>query len=66
MSDFNELKEKDLRKVSGAGSMNFPCPKCGGPGYICNGHYWCDDYRKCNYNHSVVGYNTDGKPIYWD
>ena len=49
-----ELKDEDLRGVSGGtGSMNFPCPKCGGPGYICNGHYWCDDYKVCAYHHAV-------------
>ena len=49
-----DLTDKLLEKVSGGtGSMNFPCPKCGGPGYICNGHYWCDNYKTCGYHHSV-------------
>ena len=48
-----ELKDVELNRVSGGGSMNFPCPKCGGPGYICNGHYWCDNYKTCCYHHTV-------------
>lgn len=65
MPDVKELKEEDLQMVSGGiGSMNFPCPNCGGPGYICNGHYWCDDSKVCGYNHDVV--KTPNGPQYWE
>ena len=61
---FAELTEEELRNVfGGTGSMNFPCPKCGGPGYICNGHYWCDDYKGCGYHH-VVERTPDGQLKY--
>ena len=50
-----KLSMEDLKQVfGGTGSMNFPCPKCGGPGYICNGHYWCDNYKTCGYHNAVV------------
>lgn len=59
----DELKEEQLEKVSGGGSTNFPCPKCGGPGYICNGHYWCDNYKTCGYHHAVAK-TADGQSKY--
>lgn len=61
-----EIKEEDLEKVTGGdtGSMNFPCPKCGGPGYISNGHYWCNNYRTCAYHHAVE--KTSYGLRYWD
>ena len=50
----HELTDEELVQVSGGtGSMNFPCPQCGGPGDICNGHYWCDNYKGCGYHNSV-------------
>lgn len=58
-----ELNGEDLSRVSGGGSMNFPCPRCGGPGYICNGHYWCDNYKTCAYDH-VVEKTPDGRLLY--
>lgn len=63
MSDIKDLKEENLEMISGGGSMNFPCPKCGGPGYICNGHYWCDNYKTCGYNNAITK-NTHGQVIY--
>ena len=53
INEFLELNDEELSRVSGGGSTNFPCPKCGGPGYICNGHYWCDNYKTCGYHHTV-------------
>ena len=57
------LTAEELSKVSGGGSTNFPCPKCGGPGYICNGHYWCDNYKTCGYHHAVEK-TSDGQYSY--